>query len=205
MLLTLEERDRVSMLIDVGYLNTEISVVEGDAIVYHAIIGMGGGDITAALAYGLELTMREAEQIKRAYLFNPDDFDMDENYEVASDDGAQLSFTRGEVDSIVERKTDELCDVIQMTLLNDAAQHFGPRTQVQLTGGGIALMRGGREYLAARIGRPVKVPIAKAAKLNSPIYASSLGLVSLIFDSIEQPEASSEGFAKKLTGFFKKG
>lgn len=205
LLLTLEERDRVSMLIDVGYLNTEISVVEGDAIVYHAIIGMGGGDITAALAYGLELTMREAEQIKRAYLFNPDDFDMDENYEVASDDGAQLSFTRGEVDSIVERKTDELCDVIQMTLLNDAAQHFGPRTQVQLTGGGIALMRGGREYLAARIGRPVKVPIAKAAKLNSPIYASSLGLVSLIFDSIEQPEASGEGFAKKLTGFFKKG
>jgi hypothetical protein len=46
------------------------------------------------------------------------------------------------------------------------------------------LMRGGREYLAARLGRPVKVPVQKTAKLNSPVFnASALGLVSLIFDS----------------------
>lgn len=207
LLLSLEERDRVAMLIDIGYLNTEISVIEGDAVIYHAMLGMGGGDITAALAYGLNLTMREAEQVKRAYLFNPDEFDQDNYYEVDSDDGARLSFPRHEVAMIIEGKTDELCDLIEKTLMNDAAQHFGPRTQIQLTGGGVSLMRGGREYLAARIGRPVKVPVAKSAKLNSPVYASALGLVSLIFDSIEQPESSDGGFgfAKKLTGFFKKG
>ena len=66
-------------------------------------------------------------------------------------------------------------------------------------------MRGGREYLAAQMGKPVKVPVAKSAKLNSPVYASALGLVSLIFDSIEQPEHSGDSITKKLTGFFKKG
>ena len=205
LLLSLEERDRVSMLIDVGYLNTEISMIEGDAVIYHAILGMGGGDITAALAYGLRISMREAEQIKRNYLFNPDEFDQDNFYEVDSDDGMRLAFPRHEVANIIENKTDELCDLINKTLNNDAIQHFGPRTQVHLTGGGLALMRGGREYLAAQLGKPIKVPVAKSAKLNSPVYAAASGLVSLIFDSIEQPESAGEGFAKKLTGFFKKG
>ncbi|MBQ4089729.1 MAG: hypothetical protein IJC56_07600 [Clostridia bacterium] len=205
LLLSLEERDRVAMLIDVGYLNTEISMIEGDAVIYHAILGMGGGDITAALAYGLRISMREAEQIKRSYLFNPDEFDQDNFYEVDSDDGMRLAFPRHDVASIIENKTDELCDLINKTLNNDALQHFGPRTQVQLTGGGLALMRGGREYLAAQLGKPVKVPVAKSAKLNSPVYASALGLVSLIFDSIEQPEHSGDSIAKKFAGFFKKG
>lgn len=205
LLLTLEERDRVAMLIDVGYLATELSVVEGDAVIYHAMLDIGGGDITAELAYGLKLNMREAEQVKRAYLFNPDEFDQDNFYEVVADDGARIAFPRKEVAAIIEGKAGELCDLIDKTLQNDAMRYFGPRTQVQLTGGGIALMRGGREFLAERIGRPVKVPVAKAAKLNSPVYASALGLVSLIFDSIEQPEAGEESFTKKLAGLFKKG
>ena len=205
LLLSLEERDRVSMLIDIGYLATEISVIEGDAIVYHATVPKGGGDITAQLAMGLNLSMREAEQIKRSFLFNPDEFDQDNFYDVEGDDGSRLSFPRKEVADIIEGQVDEICDLIDKTLMNDANRYFGPRTQVQLTGGGISLMRGGREYLSSRIGRPVKVPVAKAAKLNSPIYATALGLVSMIFDSIEQPETGGKIFSKKITSIFKKG
>ncbi|MBR1821868.1 MAG: hypothetical protein IJ769_09635, partial [Clostridia bacterium] len=75
LVLSLEERDRAAVLIDVGYLNTELSVVEGDAIVYHAILPRGGGHITADLATQLRIPMRAAEQIKRGYVFNPDEFD----------------------------------------------------------------------------------------------------------------------------------
>ena len=154
---------------------------------------------------GLNLSMREAEQIKRSFLFNPDEFDQDNFYDVEGDDGSRLSFPRKEVADIIEGQVDEICDLIDKTLMNDANRYFGPRTQVQLTGGGISLMRGGREYLSSRIGRPVKVPVAKAAKLNSPIYATALGLVSMIFDSIEQPETGGKIFSKKITSIFKKG
>ena len=65
-------------------------------------------------------------------------------------------------------------------------------------------MRGGREYLADKLGRPVKVPVAKTAKLGSPVYASALGLVSLIFDSIEKQEGEEPtGLFKKIAGMFK--
>ncbi|HIS03929.1 MAG TPA: rod shape-determining protein [Candidatus Pullichristensenella avicola] len=203
LLLSLEDRDRAAMLVDVGYLNSEISVIEGDAITYHAMLPLGGGQITADLCEELRIPMRAAEQIKRRYVFNPDEFDQDAYSEVVGAGGERLSFPREYVRRPVEKSVDELCDMIDLTLKNDAAALLGPRSQVFLTGGGIALMRGGREYLAAKIGRPVKVPVAKSAKMNSPVYASALGLVDLIFDSIEQQSPKEGGGIKKFKGLFK--
>ena len=204
LLLSLEERDRVAALVDVGYLNTEISVFEGDAIVYHAILPEGSGFITGDLMQKLRLTTEEAEQIKRAYLFNPDEFDQDDFYEVYDENGRRIAFPRANVARVVEAQMNELCAAIDKTFKSDAMRFFGPRSQVYLTGGGITLMRGGREYLADKLGRPVKVPVAKTAKLGSPVYASALGLVSLIFDSIENQEGEEPtGLFKKIAGMFK--
>lgn len=202
LVLSLEERDRGALLIDVGYLNTEISVVEGDAIVYHAILPRGGGHITADLAMGLRVPMRAAEQIKRKYVFNPDEFDMNSFSEVYDDNGRRRTFPREVVSQIVESSFKELTDMIEMTIANDADQYLGKRSQVYLTGGGIALMRGAREALAAAIGRPVKISAAKSSKLNSPVYASALGLADLIFDSIEGQGEPEENLGSKIRSMF---
>ena len=202
LVLSLEERDRGALLIDVGYLNTEISVVEGDAIVYHAILPRGGGHITADLAMELRVPMRAAEQIKRNYVFNPDEFDMDSFSEVYDDKGRRRTFPRDVVSRIAEGSFKELSDMIAMTISNDAEQFLGKRSQVYLTGGGIALMRGAREALAAAIGRPVKISAAKSSKLNSPVYASALGLADLIFDSIEGQGDSEEKLGNRIKSIF---
>jgi len=202
LVLSLEERDRGALLIDVGYLNTEISVVEGDAIVYHAILPRGGGHITADLAMELRIPMRAAEQIKRNYVFNPDEFDMDSFSEVFDENGRRRTFPRDVVSRIAEGSFKELSDMIAMTISNDAEQFLGKRSQVYLTGGGIALMRGAREALAAAIGRPVKISAAKSSKLNSPVYASALGLADLIFDSIEGQGDSEEKLGNRIKSIF---
>ena len=196
LVLSLEERDRGALLIDVGYLNTEISVVEGDAIMYQAILPRGGGHITADLAMGLRVPMRAAEQIKRGYVFNP---------EVYDDNGRRRTFPREAVGRIVESSFKELTDMIGMTIANDADQFLGKRSQVYLTGGGIALMRGAREALAAAIGRPVKISAAKSSKLNSPVYASALGLADLIFDSIEGEAEPEENLGSRIRNMFSRG
>ena len=92
---------------------------------------------------------------------------------------------------------DELCGMIQMTI-EDAGDAVLPRSQVYLTGGGLALIRGGREYLAGKLKRPVKVPAIKTAKLNSPVYSSVMGLVDLIFDSIEQRSPEQDTLPNRL-------
>lgn len=204
LLLTPDDRDRAALLIDCGYLNTEISVVEGDAIIYHAMLPRGGGHVTADLATELRIPMRAAEQIKRNYVFNPDEFDMDSFSEVYDGTGNRLTFPREVVRDVVERSVDELANMIDLTINNDAAQFLGARSQVFLTGGGLALMRGGREYLSAKIGRPVKVTAAKSSKMNSPVFSSALGLADLIFDSIEQNDAAEEPILGKFRNIFKK-
>jgi cell division ATPase FtsA len=85
-----------------------------------------------------------------------------------------------------------------MTIRNDADQYLSKRSQVFLTGGGIALMRGAREMLAARIERPVKVTAAKSSKMNSPVFSAALGLADLVFDSIEKTQGEDEGLKDRL-------
>lgn len=203
LLLSLEDRDRAALLIDCGYLNTEISVIEGDAIVYHAMLPRGGGHITADLATDLRVSMRAAEQIKRNYVFNPDEFDRDSFSEVYDELGHRMTFPREIVRDIVERSVDELAEMIDLTISNDAAQYLTTRSQVYLTGGGLAMMRGGREYLSGKINRPVKVTAAKSSKMNSPVYSAALGLADLIFDSIEQHEGGDKQGFGKLGNLFK--
>ena len=204
LLLSIDDRDRVSMLIDCGYLSTEISVIRGEAIVYHAMLPMGGGRITADLAQQLRIPMRAAEQIKRSYVFNPDEFDQSAFSEVLDARGRRLSFPREVVSQCVEQSMDELCDMIDMTLKNDVMEYLGTRSQIYLTGGGIGLMRGARDHLAEKIGMPVKASAPKTAKMNSPVYSAVLGLLDLTFDSIERHDAAEESFGRKLTGFLRK-
>lgn len=202
LLLSLEERDRGALLIDVGYLNTEISAVEGDAIVYHAILPRGGAHITGDLAQELRIPVRAAEQIKRNYVFNPDEFDRDSFSEVYDEYGERLTFPREVVSKIVEDNFEELANMIDMTIRNDADQHLSKRSQVFLTGGGIALMRGAREVLAAKIERPVKVTAAKSSKMNSPVFSAALGLADLVFDSIEKNVGGDERLGSRLKNIF---
>ena len=95
--------------------------------------------------------------------------------------------------------------MIDMTLRNDAEALLGKKSQVFLTGGGIALMRGAREALAAKINRPVKVSAAKSSKLNSPVFSASLGLADLVFDSIERQGGEDENLGSRLKSLFGRG
>ena len=204
LMLSIEDRDRVSALIDCGYLNTEISIIRGEAIIYHAMLPMGGGQITADIATQLRIPMRAAEQIKRGYVFNPDELDRDAMAEVTDARGRRLTFPRDVVSQCVEKSMEELCGMIDMTLSNDAEELLGARSQIYLTGGGISMMRGARDYLAEKLGRPIKAAAPKTAKMNSPVYSSALGLLDLTFDSIDRQEDDTESFGSKLTSFLRK-
>ena len=197
LLLSLDDRDRVSVLIDCGYLNTEFSVVEGDAIVYHMVLPVGGADITVDLCTALQIPMSAAEQIKREYIFIPDEFDPAEDAQVVDDEGRTLTFPRQFVQEAIERSADELIEQIEWTM-DKCKELLTERSQVFITGGGLAMMRGGREYLAGKLHRPVKVSMVRSAKLDSPVYASALGLVDLVFDSIEQRTAQEESLPGRL-------
>ena len=195
--LPLEDRDRTAVLIDIGYLNSEIMAVEGDALVFHKVIPLGGAHITVDLTYGLEVPMSVAEQIKRSYIFGMPSGD---NIEVVGENSRLMSFTREDVGRVLEPRVDEIAEQIRDTI-NGSGVRLGSWSNIYLTGGGLALMRGGREYLAAQMEKPIRSPAPKAAKLNSPVYASALGLMDLVFETIEQ--ADNSGLFDRIKSLFK--
>ncbi len=196
-----QARDHTSVLIDMGYLNTEVIGVEGDAVIYHRVLPVGGGDIAVALADELDISLSAAEEIKRKFVYGIDS--SEDKYEVPGADGEKATvFTRDQVKPVICGAVDEIAEQLKEAIEQDFGG-LGNWSHVLMTGGGLSFNRGGREYLAGRLGRAVEDIPRRTTKLNSHSFSSSLGLMDLIIDTIEQQRAPSGGFGSRVAGFFK--
>ena len=75
---------------------------------------------------------------------------------------------------------------------------------------------GAGKYVARALNRQIKVPSARAGKLNSPPYASALGLIDMVFDKIDMQNGDTGtgpmdkvldvvyGIGHKIGGIFKR-
>ena len=194
-----EDRDRTALLIDMGYLNTEVIAVEGDTIIFHKALPLGGGCITADLAYGLDIPLDQAEQIKRSYVFGAPT--SQPSFDITGADGKMRTFAYDKVSQILEPRAEEVCEAIR-DCVADSGVRLGNWSVVYLTGGGLAINRGGREFLGERLNRPVRDLPRKAVKLSSPIYSSALGLLDLIIDTKTGTIANQSGIGSFFRGLF---
>ena len=80
---------------------------------------------------------------------------------------------------------------------------LGNWSSIYLTGGGLSLNRGGRDYLAGKLDRPVRETPKRTMKLNSPAYASALGLMDLVIDTVEHQHLPTPGLLGGVKDFFK--
>ena len=196
-----EERDRTTVLIDMGYLCTDIMAVEGDAVVFQKTLPVGGGHIAADIAEGLSIPLASAEQIKRDYVYGLSK--ISQSYDVSSGDGIKSeTFTQEQVAEVLEPRVDEIAEMIK-TSIEESGIKLGNWSAIYLTGGGLILNRGGRDYLSGKLDKPVRETIKRTIKLSSPIYASAMGLMDLIIDTIEAGNVASSGVAGGVKDFFR--
>ena len=195
-----EERDHTAILVDVGYLSTEVMAVEGDALIWQKVLPVGGAHITLDLTYGLEKPFDMCEKIKRAYTFNAP---KNTQIEVQGENGQMESFSGEQVSMIIDARVDEMLEMI-----DDAVKKSGIRlgnwSNVYFTGGGLMPMNGARVYAAGKLARNVREAAAKTVKLRpAQIYASGSGLLELVYNTIEQ-EVQDEGLFDRIKRVFKK-
>ena len=197
-----EDRDRTAVLIDIGYLNTEVMAVEGDAMIFHKCIDLGGGHIAADLAEALDISFKNAEEkIKQPFVYSQSA--TPETYEIpAMNEQPARSFTRDEVAPIITARVDEIAAEIKKAL-EESGVKLDNWSNVYLTGGGVAFNRGGKDYLSAKLGRPVRDTPKRTVKMSSPIYTSTMGLMDLIIDTMEQQRQPAKGLIGKGKEFFK--
>ena len=193
-----EERDKVAVLVDVGYLTTEVLFIQGDALIHYKVLPMGGGHLAADLAMELGITMDMAEELKRKYTFGIGQ----DQLSVKDPEGQTVSFHRENVLAVIEPRVAELSDMVHDAIEEDASL-LSPRSTFYITGGGLILMRGGRETISSVVERTFRAPTPPAVKLNSPAYSSAIGLLELVYESVSQMEIKPQESGGKIGGFFK--
>ena len=180
-----QERDHTSVLI----------------IIYHKVLDVGGGNLAVALAEELDISLSAAEDIKRKFVYGIET--SGETYEVPGADGQKGTvFTREQVKPVLCTELDDICAKIKEAVDDDFGG-LGSWSNVFLTGGGLNFNRGGKEYLAGRLGRPVQETPRRTTKLNSHCFSSALGLMDLIIDTIEQQRQPAAGASGKIKDFFR--
>ena len=195
-----EERDHTAILVDVGYLSTEVMAVEGDALIWQKVLPVGGAHITLDLAYGLEKPFDMCEKIKRSYAFNAA---KNTEIEVQGENGVSETFSGETVSMIIDARVDELLEMIDEAIQKSGIR-LGNWSNVYFTGGGLMPMQGARVYAASKLSRNVREAAAKTVKLKpAQIFASGSGLLELVYNTIEMEE-QDEGLFDRIKKIFRR-
>lgn len=173
-----EKRDSGAILIDVGYLTTSVCYVKGDGLVDLNKFSLGGGHITADLCQILQISFKEAENLKRKVVLSLAASDGD--YYELSRDGNISTVNAKLTNEIVTSRLDMIVQIINRCLIKMRGTNFVP---VYLTGGGICFLKGGKDYLSKNIGENVEVLTSNVPQLNRPNYSSILGLLDIALKS----------------------
>ena len=188
-----QERDNFAMLLDVGHLTSVFAIVRGDGILYQKTLPFGGGYITADLSEYLKTDYDIADLLKRK--INISQEASGAKYEVVVDDEA-FEFSVEESNDIVTNNLDNLCEMIEECLAKCNVR-YPDYLVLHITGGGVLLMRGCREYIANRISRVCERSAPNLPLMSSPEDSSRLGLLDYALD---QEDKKPRGLLQKIFG-----
>jgi cell division protein FtsA len=202
MLIPEKDRQKPCVLLDVGYTHTDVCVVLQSAIVAQDTLEIGGLHFANDLAYGLEITQSVAELVKRRYVFS---LDYQDSVELLRTPQGTRSVDRAHIQYILEERAKELCFMVDDSM-RDLGVDVRQSPILCLTGGGLAMMRGSREYLEDMLGLKVRRDMPWMPRMNSPNYASAFGTLEFVLhtgseDAIPQAEG---GVLRRLKELFVK-
>ena len=189
-----DERDCSAVLLNVGYHDTNVTVVYGDAIVYNKTIHAGGMHISNDLSIVMNMTADMAEQIKKRYSFGLDCADA-KLYDYARQKSGRLErFAHGLVSEIIDARVEHLCMLIGAAL-EQSPLAIARRTRIFLSGGGVSMMKGAKEMLQQHLKRQVRIPGIEAPQLSTPNFYTALALLDYVFDAGIAVNSQSKGAA----------
>jgi cell division protein FtsA len=180
--LTEEEKQLGTALIDLGGGTTDLAVFSEKNIKHTFVLALGGNNLTNDIAIGLRAPLNEVEGIKKKYgTCLPSNLQADEMIEVPGMGGRKpRKLPRQILSEILEPRMEEM-----FTLLNREIYRAGMENMIAsgvVLTGGTSLLDGVTEVaesifgLPTRLGRPQHIT-GLVDVVNNPMYATGVGLV----------------------------
>lgn len=171
-----EAREDLSMLINVGDLTTNVSFVKGEGLASLASFSIGGGHITNDLAEAFDLTLTEADRLKRQIVLSLKGKSND-YYELLTDVGKIIKVPLQTANEIVGNRLEIIAGAIGQCMQLFSSEYI-PYLPVYLTGAGVSRIKGGRDYLAKCLGRNITYGVPPLPGKDKPQNASLFSLVA---------------------------
>ena len=158
--LTQDELDLGTVLIDVGGSTTSIAIFRRGRLVASAVVPLGGQHVTNDIAHGLSTTVVHAERLKTLFgtvLANGHDERELLAVPLLGERGVDTvqKVPKHVLTSIVVPRLDEIFEHVRVMLATGDMAHFHAG-RVVITGGASQL-HGMREFATARLGVPVRI------------------------------------------------
>lgn len=177
-----DERKLGVAMLDIGGGTSDLAIYQNGSIRHTMVLPVAGNHFTNDIAMGLYTTVLDAERIKKDYgVVCSDVLKNDDFIEIDTVQGEQKQVVHvSDLVRILEPRAHELLSLVHDEIIACNVQHY-ITTGLVLTGGG-SLLTGMQELaerifkMPVRIGRP-KLPISAPDSLQSPIYATSYGLL----------------------------
>lgn len=187
-MLTRRQKELGVVALDIGSSATNIAVYEEGALIYAAVVPIGGEHVTSDLALGLRISIDTAERLKLEY----GDLNFGEGMKSEYDEEIDLSkfssidtttISRRFMNDIIRARYEEIFHHVIMQLKQVGRDGMLPEGAV-LTGGA-AKMRGlvelARDYLRlpACVGVPGEIDGVSGTSISDPVYTSVVGTLLL--------------------------
>lgn len=167
------KRNEGAYLIDCGYITTSVSLVLGDGLKELKSFSMGGGYITADLAKVLEISLDEAEELKRQAIITLKPYGVD-YYEISSG----KKFGVKVVNEIIMSRLDKIVSLIKKCI-DSFSMEIPEYIPLSFTGGGINYIVGITDFLRKEFNRPIELKAPKALLYKKPDLSSSISLLNM--------------------------
>ena len=187
--LSADERDAEVLLIDIGGGSTNIALLSDGNLQFTEVLGIGGAHITKDLAIGLNTSIPDAEQIKKAHGCAYAPLVNDRDVVEISFSGNQETerMRRLDICEIIEPRAEEILQMV-LSEINDSGYATDMISYVVLTGG-TASLEGIVELAEEVFQVPVRRGIPSGVEglseiVKSPVHATGAGL--LLFAAKQQ-------------------
>ncbi len=180
--LTTEERELGTALVDLGGGTSDLAVFSGNNIKHTFVLALGGNTITNDIAVGLRAPIAEAEKIKKKFgTCIAGKINGDETIEVPGMGGRESrQLPRQILGEILEPRMEEIFTLIKREIYREGMEN-SLTSGVVLTGGS-ALLNDAAEVAESIFNLPTRLGAPRGINglvdvVNNPMYATGVGLV----------------------------
>ncbi len=175
-------RDKYAILVDVGYITTNVSIARGNALLFLNSFSLGGGFITADLAECLKIQFNEAERLKHKVLLGWQT-NQGDVYTLEGDEFMQ-TYSAKATNEIVGDRIEMICEYV-LKCLDNCIYDLPEFLPIYVTGGGLNYLKGVKSILSKKLKRTVELVAPSLPNMNRPDYSSEVGLLNLTLKNEE--------------------